>query len=141
MILSAKRHGINVSRETYGYGRKSIQDHASPFDDLIGEQLSSVEFVQDYFQLRFDGPTINVYNPTTVVAGKNRAVSWQDQFRNSICGQIAKKVSRTEIKKEECLILESEDNSRIEVSLREEDYEGPEAIYFHGFRDDGWGVI
>jgi len=28
---------------------------------LIGEQLSSVEFVQDYLQLHFDGRTITAY--------------------------------------------------------------------------------
>ncbi|MBK7808451.1 MAG: hypothetical protein IPJ51_19490 [Saprospiraceae bacterium] len=30
-------------------------------DKLINEQLSSVEFVQDYLQLHFDGRTITSY--------------------------------------------------------------------------------
>ena len=36
------------------------------FEELRGEQLSAVTFVQDYLQLWFDGPGINVTNPLTV---------------------------------------------------------------------------
>jgi hypothetical protein len=35
----------------------------TPFASLLGERLSSVEFVlNDYVQLRFDGPTLNAYS-------------------------------------------------------------------------------
>jgi hypothetical protein len=33
------------------------------------------------------------------------------------------------------------DGSLLAVSLLEEDYTGPEAIYAHGFEDKGWLVI
>jgi hypothetical protein len=33
----------------------SVDDDASPLDELIGQQLSAVAFVQDYVQLWFDG--------------------------------------------------------------------------------------
>ena len=31
---------------------------SSPFDILIGEQLSAVSFVQDYVEFHFDGPVL-----------------------------------------------------------------------------------
>ena len=40
--------------------------YASLFAELHGRQLSAITFVQDYLQLWFDGPGINVTNPLTV---------------------------------------------------------------------------
>ena len=39
---------------------------ANPVTELIGRELTSVEFVRDYFQLRFDGPQLNVTTAATV---------------------------------------------------------------------------
>jgi hypothetical protein len=39
---------------------------ANPLELLEGTQLSSVEFVQDYVQLRFDGPTLTAVTPPRV---------------------------------------------------------------------------
>ena len=52
---------------------------------LIGEQLSAVTFVQDYLQLAFDGPGINVYNPLTVETPTITVRTWDDQLRNVLC--------------------------------------------------------
>ncbi len=108
---------------------------SDPFKQLEGEQLGAVTFVQDYLQLHFDGPAINVYMPISVQAGGATVRSGDIQFRNVLCGQIAKIVRSVSFQKAEALTLTFNDDSRIAISLRAEDYSGPEAIYAHGFRD------
>jgi len=87
------------------------------FEQLLGEQLSAVTFVQDYLQLWFDGPGINVTNPLTVQTGQ-ASVECRDGERSSFGLRTA----------HSCL------------SLRKQDYTTPEALYAHGFRDDAWFV-
>ena len=41
-----------------------------PLSVLIGHQLSSVEFVQDYLQLRFDGPCLTAVTHPRVRVGQ-----------------------------------------------------------------------
>ena len=104
------------------------------YNELIGEQLSAVTFVQDYFQLWFDGPGINVMNPTTVQSGQASSKSWDSEFRNMLCFQITKIVERFEIKDRESFSIIFEDYSTITVSIFPDDYTGPEAVYIHGLR-------
>lgn len=108
----------------------------SYFDELRGEQLSAVTFVQDYLQLWFDGPGINVTNPLTVQSGETSVTSWKLGFRDALCAQITKIVASVEIRDREAFIIRFGDGSLLSVSLREEDYTTPEAIYAHGFRDE-----
>ena len=109
--------------------------------ELVGAQLSAVTFVQDYLQLWFDGPGINVMNPLTVQVGQTAVISWQPGFRDTLCAQIAKIVSDAEVRDEEAFIIRFKDDSLISISLRPEDYSSPEAIYAHGFRDKAAIVI
>ena len=110
------------------------------FEQLRGRGLSSVEFVRDYLQLRFDGPTINVMSPVvTGAAGRSR--SWDDQFRNALCGQIGKSVGNVEVVEQLHLLVAFDDGSEITISLVPDDYDGPEAVHYHGFDNAEWGVI
>lgn len=102
--------------------------------ELRGAQLSAVTFVQDYLQLWFDGPGINITNPLTVQIGQTAVTSWKPGFRDALCTQIAKIVSAAEILDGEAFIIRFKDDSLISVSLRREDYTSPEAIYAHGFK-------
>ena len=111
------------------------------FDELRGEVLSAVTFVQDYLQLAFDGPGISVFNPLTVATAEGAITSWGPGFRDRLCGQIAKVVEGVEVREGEALVVRFADGSTITVSLRAEDYEGPEAIHAGGFRDGQWAVI
>ena len=106
------------------------------FDELVGEQLSAVTFVQDYFQLWFDGPGINVNSPCTVKAEGIEITSWNPGFRDSACNQIGKLVKEVIVHEGEFISIVFRDGSSISISLRPEDYSTPEAIYAHGFKDD-----
>ena len=111
------------------------------FTELCGSQLSSVEFVQDYLQLRFDGPCLNVYTPLTVRSSEKIVTSWGMGFRDLLCEQIAKIVTSVSFEEEKELNVQFKDGSGISVSLRPEDYCSPEAVYAHGFQNDQWLTI
>lgn len=59
---------------------------------LIGEKLSSVTFVMDYWQLNFDGHGFNAMSKITVQCDACTINSVQPGFRDLLCGQIAKTV-------------------------------------------------
>ncbi|HEY0975844.1 MAG TPA: hypothetical protein VGE21_00120 [Flavobacteriales bacterium] len=109
--------------------------------ELHGEQLSAVTFVQNHLQLWFDGPGINITNPLTVLTESVSVTSWQPGFRDALCAQITKIVAETEIRDGEAFIIRFKDGSLLSVSLRHQDYTSPEAIYAHGFRDRSAIVI
>ena len=108
------------------------------WNELVGCQLSSVEFVQNYLQLRFDGPTINVTNPLTVINDKTEITSWNVGFRDLLCNQITKIIDSVTFEPEKALTIRFIDDSLIAISLRPEDYSSPEAFYAHGFKNDNW---
>ena len=111
---------------------------AQMFRELQGEQLSAVTFAQDYLQLSFDGPCINVINPLTVHAQTSTVTSWQPGFRDALCAQIGKVVSSATFEAGKALAFRFTDNSVLSISLRPSDYTSAEAIYAHGFKHKGW---
>ena len=111
------------------------------FLQLIGKQLSSVEFVQDYLQLRFDGPCINVYNPLTVSKGSLGKTSWENGFRDLLCEQITKIVKGFSYEDDSKLTIQFDDDSEVIISLRQDDYSSLEAFYAHGFDDKQWLAV
>ena len=108
------------------------------FEELRGEQLSAVTFVQDYLQLWFDGPGINVTNPLTVVSSSGKVTTDQPGFRDALCAQIAKIVDKVEIRSSDALVVRFTDGTLFSVSLKPEDYSSAEAFYAHGFENHQW---
>ena len=92
-------------------------------------------------QLRCDGPTINVTSPVVVNRSAGLSRSWDEQFRNALCGQIGKSVRTVEVVGQLHLLIAFDDGSEISISLVPDDYSGPEAAYYHGFDKAEWGVI
>ncbi len=117
-----------------------MNDEAPPaiFDELRGEQLSAVTFVQDFLQLWFDGPGINITNPLTVVSSSGNVTTGQPGFRDALCAQIAKIVDTVEIRPSDALVVRFADASLFSVSLKPEDYSSAEAFYAHGFANHQW---
>ena len=106
---------------------------------LVGEQLSSVEFVQDFVQLRFDGPCITAFT-WPVVRSTSENLSWgQPGYRDALCCQISRLVERTEVDDQRVSII-FEGGAVFSVSLRDDDYRGPEALYFALDKDHWWVV-
>lgn len=69
-------------------------ENADYFKSLIGEQLSSVEFVQDYLQLHFDGNTLTFYSWPIVTLNEKQYMVGDLDYRNKLCSIIGKKVTK-----------------------------------------------
>ena len=110
------------------------------FQKLIGECLSAVTFVKDYYQFQFDGPLVNVMTPVMVTTKHAQARTGDEPFRNLVCDQIAKVVAATEVRRGDAIDITFMDGSRLSFSLLESDRVGPEAIVFFGL-DQEWDVL
>jgi len=101
-----------------------------PLDKIVGEQLSSVEFVQDYIQLHFDGPTLTAFVlPTLNLRGKT--IRFGDpRYRDELCARIGQKVTAADLVKMVAVIVRFDDGVEVNISLKPEDSVGPEAGYF-----------
>jgi hypothetical protein len=66
---------------------------------LVGGELSSVTFVQDYVQPDFNGPGMTAYTMPTVTYGSESLKFGQPGYRDALCAQIGRKVERTEADK------------------------------------------
>jgi hypothetical protein len=98
---------------------------------LIGEQLSSVEFVQDYVQLRFNRPCLNVYSGVHRVTNNLSSLVWgQPGYCDALCALISHKVKKVEMLPDERISFIFDDESVWSMSLRKQDYRGPEAFEF-----------
>jgi len=102
-------------------------------EQVVGRRLSAVTFVLDYIQLQFDPPPIlNALTPVRVVCGGRSARFGDELFRNLICEQIPKTIKSVSLVDEQSLRLILDDDSEIAISLRREDYRGPEAVVLYG---------
>ena len=118
-----------------------MTDPFPPFSDaiqvIIGEKLSSVTFILDYWQLDFDGHRFSVLTWLSVTRGSKTVRSGEAGFRDELCGQIAKIVRVADFASN-VLSIAFEDGSAIRAFAREEDYRHPcpEALLFesHKFR-------
>ncbi len=111
------------------------------FKILIGEQLSSVEFVQDYLQLHFDGNTLTFYVWPTVFMDKEYSID-DDSYRNKLCSLIANKVSRINFIDNQIFAVEFERGDKIvlQIERSESNKDIPEFLYFSDINKE-WLVI
>ena len=107
--------------------KTNLRELGQSFELIVGETLSDVQFVLDYWQLQFDGPTMNIMTPIELRSGEVIARDSGFRFREHLCDQIGKAVTGADLS-ETTLALTLEDGSTISNSLRDDDYHGPEAI-------------
>jgi len=72
---------------------------------IDGEDLKSVEFVEDYLQLRFGEP----------------------EYRNALCAQIGETVEKAILEEGDALTVEFANGIVFALSLRAEDVDSPES--------------
>lgn len=112
------------------------------WNQLVGEDLSGVVFVRDYLQLQFNPPPqLNVYSANVVVSANGATAKLgEESFANLILSLIGRIVSTVRVVDDQFFRIIFADDSALEISLRPEDYRGPEAVDFHG-RDGRSAVI
>jgi hypothetical protein len=105
----------------------------SLLEELISEELEGVTFVRDYIQLQFGSPpTVNAYTPITVRSHGTAVRSGDPGFAQALIDQLDKKVRDVQKQPLQRLEILFDDASAIEISLRSEDYRGPEAFQYFG---------
>src|ERR1044072_1763988 len=95
--------------------------------DILGEELVAVEFVQDYLQLRFDGPLLTLSAWPHVLLSEFSIEYGEPEYRNALCSLIGEKVEEATLEEGDSLTVKFENDTVLALSLREEDLDGPEA--------------
>src|SRR5665213_1500969 len=108
---------------------------------LVGEQLSSVSFVIDYWQFAFEGHGLTILSRVTVKGPDWQTSDGDPEFRNRLCSCIGHVVTGTVFRPGDHLALTVEGGISIEVSLLEQHYRGAEAVNFHPRGSKTWGYV
>ena len=109
-----------------------------PLDALINLELSSVEFIRDYVQLRFDGTTLTAIMPIKVISN-DVVYEWGESgYRDSLCEPISSKISKAEVIEGEALSLWFEDGTHFTISLEPELYRTEEAVILNIDKENWW---
>jgi len=104
---------------------------------LIGRQLSSVEFVQDYVQLRFDGPCLTAYvMPSVVTRGSSRSFG-DSGYRDALCENIGKRVCGVREREAVAVCLDFPGDCSIEICIDGKETGGTEAAVLQ-MPDNEW---
>ena len=106
-----------------------VKENQGYFARLIGEQLSAVSFVMDYLQLQFDAYFLTVLTPLVVTFGEQSYRLGDLSYRDALCERIAHLVKDVSLAADRLRIV-FDDGAAFDISLKEEDYVGPEAINF-----------
>jgi hypothetical protein len=101
-----------------------------PLDILFGSQLSSVEFVQDYVQLRFDGPYLTCYVWPIVFSGDVSKGIGDNCYRDSLCSFISREVKRISVIDEQSIELDFGDKHCLLIPLNRNSDSPPELVVF-----------
>jgi hypothetical protein len=89
-----------------------------PLDEVVGEYLSDVTFVMDYLQLRFCGPSFNLYSWPVVVLNDRRLEIGQLGYRDALCALIGKTVQLIDVYLDTGLTFKFQTGEIVTVSLR-----------------------
>jgi hypothetical protein len=107
----------------------------SPLTPLVGEELSSVEFIRDYVSLHFDGPRIDVLAQVIVNVGGRSWRVGDSGWRDALCSAISQTLARVSTT-QEWVTLNFEGGTDIRVGIVPESDEQPEAAIFHASNGD-----
>ena len=93
---------------------------------IVGQELSAVEFVQDFLQLRFEGPVVSFFEWPDVFREEGSYAFGEPEYRNVLCAVIGESVAAASVEDGEAIEIEFENGVTVRASLRPEDITGPE---------------
>jgi len=106
------------------------EDEHNALKFLVGSRLSSIEFVQDYVQLRFNGPCLTALTPPHIRTLRKCCEPGAPEYRNVLCDQIGKLVHRAFTIEAQEIRIDFDNEVTITISLRPDDYQSAEAAIF-----------
>lgn len=110
-------------------------------NDLPNEQLSSVEFIQDYLQLHFDDKTLTCYIWPVLKCAGNEYTQEDRDYKNQLCNLIAQKVKQTIFNEKENLVIIFSNNSQVVLSLNEDNPEIVGQIAILSDQNNNWSIF
>jgi hypothetical protein len=102
----------------------------SDLSSVIGQELSSVEFLQDHLVLHFDGPTLTFYTWPDVFREEGSYAYGEPEYRNVLCGVLSEEITAATLEEGEAIEIEFTSGVVLRASLREEDLDVPIAGQF-----------
>lgn len=127
---------INESFSQLALDHLDPPERRTPEPDLaaiLGEELSSVEFVRDYLQLRFDSPPLNLYTWPSVHRPAGEVL---DRGAKGYLEAIVELIGRRVLSSDEFLdlglVLDFEGGTQLAVPLSKSLEGVAEAVDFHG---------
>ncbi len=94
---------------------------------IIGQEVKSVAFVEDFLELRFGTPCLTLYDWPHVLLTDFSVAYGEPEYRNALCAQIGEEVVEASLEEGDALTIELANGVVFGLSLREEDVDGPES--------------
>jgi hypothetical protein len=92
---------------------------------LVGTELKSVCFVEDFLELCFGDAKVSLFAWPHVLLTEFSVAYGEPEYRNAICAQIGEEVVEASIEEGSALTIELANGVVLGVSLREEDIDAP----------------
>jgi hypothetical protein len=98
-------------------------------EKLTGAPLSSVDFVEDYVQLVWSDSTLNAYTMPSIVAMGREYRLDDREYRPMMYRLKGRPLEKVEVT-DEAVNLRFAGETVVSISLRDDDYVGPEALWY-----------
>jgi hypothetical protein len=92
---------------------------------LVGEELKSVCFVEDFLELGFGEAKVTFFAWPYVLLPDFSVAFGEPEYRNALCAQIGEEVKEAALEEGSALTIELASGVVLGVSLREEDLDAP----------------
>lgn len=99
---------------------------------LVGEEIRSVSFVEDFLELRFGSALVTFYAWPFVLLTEFSVAYGEPEYRNALCAQIGEEVETASLEEGAALTIELTNGVVFGVSLREEDIDVPVSGSYSG---------
>lgn len=104
---------------------------------LIGTELKSVCFVEDYLELCFNDSKLTLFAWPHVLLTEFSVAYGEPEYRNALCAQIGEEVVEASLEEGSALTVELANAVVLGVSLREEDVDAPVSGNYSASGDPG----
>lgn len=115
-----------------------MKNENDPLKMLVGCELSSLEFVRDYLQFRFDGPMITAYTLPRVKFEEETYEPGVLGYYDTLCSCISSTIRSASIIEDKEISLEFDSGIKLTIPLKPEDSQGTEAAIFRKNSDEWW---
>jgi hypothetical protein len=114
---------------------EKAEEYQEYLSRIAGEQLNAVCFVMDYLQFQFNDCYLTVLPPLVARVGEQSYRLGDSHYRDALCERIMHSVAEVALAVDS-LRIGFDDGAAFDVSLREDEFIGAEAIIFE-FREAG----